>query len=65
MFECYEDIVTPEELSEMLKMGMSQIYQLLKSGELKAYRAERMWKIPKKAVEEYVCQKSGLQSKRS
>lgn len=62
MFESYEDIVTPEELSEMLKMGMSQIYRLLKSGEMKAYRVGRMWKIPKRVVEEYVYQKSGLQS---
>lgn len=60
MFETYEDIVTPEQLSEMLKMGMSQIYQLLNSGEIKAYRAGRIWKIPKKAVEEYVYQKAGM-----
>ena len=62
MFESYEDIVIPEELSEMLKMGMSQIYQLQESGEMKAYRLGRMWKIPKRAVEEYVYDKSGLQS---
>lgn len=60
MFESYEDIVTPEQLGEMLKMGMSQIYQLLNSGEINAYRAGRIWKIPKKAVEEYVYRKAGM-----
>lgn len=64
MFEIYEDIVTPEQLGEMLRMGMNQIYQLLNTRQIKAYREGRIWKIPKRAVEEYIIKRSGLGAKK-
>lgn len=54
MFEEYDDIVTAEEAAGMLRIGMNRIYILLKSGKIKAYREGRVWRISRKAVQEYV-----------
>jgi len=44
----------------MLRIGMNRMYVLLKSGELKAYREGRVWRIARKAIEEYVSGQSRL-----
>ena len=44
---------------ELLQIGKSTAYQLLDSGEIKAFRIGRKWKIPKSAVYEYIRLKSG------
>ena len=54
MFEEYDYIVTEEEAAGMLRIGMNRIYILLKSGKIKAYREGRVWRISRKAVQEYV-----------
>ena len=64
MFEQYSDIVTVEELCEMLSIGKNAAYRLLASGQLKAFRHNRVWKIPKGAVIEYVVNSSGLMSQK-
>ena len=53
MLEQYNDILSVEELCELLHVGRNRIYQLLQSGELKGFRLGKTWKIPKIAVEEY------------
>ena len=58
MFKDYDDIVTVEELCEMLMIGKNAAYELLGSGRIKAIRVGRIWKIPKKAVEEFVMGRS-------
>ncbi len=60
MFDQYEDLVTVEELCTMLNIGKNAAYKLLGSGELKAFRHNRVWKIPRVAVTEYVTKKSSL-----
>ncbi len=60
MFEHYSDLVTVEELCEMLSIGKNAAYQLLSSGKLKAFRYNRVWKIPKQGVIEYVVVQSNL-----
>lgn len=60
MFEEYDDIVTAEEAAGMLRIGMNRMYVLLKSGKLKAYREGRVWRISRKAVQEYVLGESRL-----
>ncbi|MDD4600018.1 hypothetical protein SDC9_20890 [bioreactor metagenome] len=60
MFEHYGDIVTVEELCEMLSIGKNAAYALLASGELKAFRHNRVWKIPRQGVVNYVLSKSKL-----
>lgn len=54
MFDYYDTLITPEEAAELLGCGMNTIYKILKSGKLKAMRIGRIWKIPRRAVQEYI-----------
>jgi excisionase family DNA binding protein len=60
MFNEYGDLVNVEELCEMLSIGRNSAYQLLASGQLKAFRFNRKWKIPKQGVINYVLSQSKL-----
>ena len=54
MFEYYETLITPEEAADMLGCGMHSMYKLLNAKKIKAMRIGRHWKIPKRAVQEYI-----------
>lgn len=54
MLEMYSDILTVEEACEALRIGYNAIYELLKTGKLKAYKNGRVWRIPKEAVKTYI-----------
>ena len=60
----YEDMVTIDELCEMLAIGRNTAYSLLKTGAVKAFKIGRIWKIPREAVSEYVLQSSRLSFKK-
>ena len=60
MFEQTEDLLTVLEACELLKIGRGAIYPLLATGQLKAFRNGRVWRIPKEAVIQYIRQSSGL-----
>ena len=62
MFEYYETLITPEEAADMLGCGMNSIYKLLNSGKIKAMRIGRHWKIPKRAVQEYIIQETQMKA---
>lgn len=47
-------LMTLDELCEALMIGRSTAYQLMKSGELGAFRIGRIWKIPKAGVIDYL-----------
>lgn len=54
------DLITVDELCEFLSIGKNSAYSLLNSGELKAFRIGRIWKISREAVWEYIKRKSNL-----
>lgn len=60
MFNEYNDMLTVEDLMEVLAIGKNAAYELLKSGELKCFRLKGRWKIPKEAVIEFVRTKAFL-----
>ncbi|CQR69970.1 Helix-turn-helix domain protein [Sporomusa ovata DSM 2662] len=60
MYTEYGDLVSVENLCEMLSIGKNSAYKLLASGELKSFRYNRVWKIPKQGVIEYVLKQSKL-----
>lgn len=51
------EILTVEEVMELLNIGKNTAYSLLESGEIKAFRIGRMWKIPRKSVYDYINRK--------
>jgi excisionase family DNA binding protein len=52
----FDDIISVDELQEVLKIGKSTTYQLLNSGKIKAFRVGRVWKIPKTLLNEFIIQ---------
>jgi len=61
MLREYNDmIISMEGLCEALSIGRNMAYRLLNSGDIKAFRCGRIWKIPKEAVEQYIRLQSGL-----
>lgn len=54
MFEDYPDLVSIDELCEMLFIGRNVAYELLRRKKIKAFRIGRLWKIPKGSVEAYI-----------
>lgn len=58
MLENYELVLLPEEAAEILRIGMNQIYKILNSGELNAYRVGRSWRIPKESIIKYLQKKT-------
>lgn len=49
-----KEILTREEVMEILKIGRSTFYKLLQTGELKGFKEGNRYKIPLKSIEEYV-----------
>lgn len=60
MFEQCDDILTVEEVSGLLKIGMTHAYRIVRSGNLKGYKEGKDWKIPKQALADYVMEQSRL-----
>lgn len=60
MFEHYDDILTIEEVAELLRIGMTQAYRIVRSGNLKGYKEGKDWKIPKQALINDVVSQSHL-----
>lgn len=60
MLEHQDDFLTVDELCELLKIGHNAAYRLLNSGEIKALRNGRVWRIPKEGVIEYTRQQAKL-----
>lgn len=62
MRDYYDTLITPENVADMLGCGMNTTYRLLKEGKIKAMRIGRAWKIPKRAVQEYIVQESHIKA---
>lgn len=58
IFADYPDVVTVEQLMEMLRIGQVMAYRLLKDGVIKAKRIGRKYIIAKKRVIEFLSEVS-------
>lgn len=54
MLKNYKDILSVEDLCEILSIGKNTAYRLLKSGEIKSVRIGKVYKIPKDSVTKYL-----------
>lgn len=52
--ETYEDLITIEELCEILSIGKNTAYRLLNTKEISAFRIGRIWKVPRASVSSYI-----------
>ena len=55
-----DDFLPVEEVCELLKIGHNAAYRMLNTGELKAIRNGRVWRIPKQAIIEFTKEKANL-----
>lgn len=60
MLEHQDDFLTVDELCELLKIGHNAAYRLLNSGEIRALRNGRVWRIPKEGVIAYTKRKARI-----
>ena len=49
-----KEILTREEIMEVLKIGRSTFYKLLQTGELKGFKEGNRYKVPVSSIEEYI-----------
>jgi excisionase family DNA binding protein len=54
MLNKYNDVLTVEELCEVLRIGKNTAYRLLKSNEINSVKIGKIYKIPKKSVRKYL-----------
>lgn len=54
IFKNYPDVVTVQQLMEMLQIGQVLAYRLVKDGVIKAKKVGREYKIPKSLVIDYL-----------
>ena len=59
-FENVDEILNLEQFCELLDVGKSTGYKLLKSGKIRGFKIGKTWKIPVKSVEEFVAAKINL-----
>ena len=57
VFDIENEIMRFEEVMEFLNIGKNTLYTLLNNCEINAFKIGKVWKIPKKSVEEYVNRK--------
>jgi excisionase family DNA binding protein len=48
------EIMSAEEVMEFLSVGKNTLYVLLTRGEINAFKIGKVWKIPRKSIEEYI-----------
>lgn len=54
MFSDYPDVITVNQLMEILHIGKNAAYNLLQTGEIKTIRIGRRYIIPKISIIEYI-----------
>lgn len=60
MLNQYQDILTAEEVSGILMIGMNRTYELLNNGSIKGFRIGKKWRIPRDALSQYILCQSRL-----
>jgi len=60
LLEAYGDLLMVEELCEALLIGENTAYEILNSGQLRAFREGSRWKIPQESVALYIKKRAGL-----
>lgn len=54
MFDDYPEILSVEEVAEILRIGERSVYDLLKRKRLAGFILKNKWIIPRKAIEQFL-----------
>lgn len=57
MFRDYNDVVTIDELAEMLRIGKNVAYKLVNSGEINSFKIGGTHKIPRDSISDFIIRK--------
>ena len=50
----YPDVLLPEEAMKVLSIGRNMIYKLLQSGKLRAIKIGKLYRIPKRYLQDFI-----------
>ena len=54
------DLITIDDMCDLLMIGRSTAYSLLRSGDIKGFKIGKVWKISRAALEVYIKERSKL-----
>lgn len=54
MLNQYDELITIEELCDILMIGKNLAYRLLTENKIKAFHIGKKWRIPKSSVERFI-----------
>lgn len=54
LFHTYPDVVSIEEIQQMLRIGKNSVYELLKTQKLKSIKVGKRYIVPKKYVIDFL-----------
>ena len=57
LFDSYPDVVSVEEIQQMLRIGKNAVYQLLKDGAIKSIKVGKRYVVPKKYIIDFLIEK--------
>ena len=57
MFERTDEILNIEQFCELLDVGKSTGYNLLKSGKIRGFKIGKKWKVPARSIEDFILRK--------
>ena len=60
MLDNYSDILSLEDVCEILNIGKNAAYDLLRRQIIKGFKIGHVWKIPKEALNTYIQQATNL-----
>ena len=49
-----KELLTVDEVMEILYLGKNTVYGLLRSGELEGIRFGRVWRVPKESIKDLI-----------
>ena len=50
----YPDVLVPEEAMKVLSIGRNMIYKLLQTGKLRAIKIGKLYRIPKRYLQDFI-----------
>ena len=56
----YTELITVDELCELLRISHNAAYRILSSGQLDCFKIGRIWKIPRESISRYIKEQSKI-----